>query len=681
MIYDEEDLLSKVNAKVTKAVSWTGSLIKDERRRVLDYYEGRLPSQRSKGNSSYVSNDVYDAVETMKAQLLDTFGGVRNVVRFKPKTPQDAEMARGITKYMDHAFYEVNDGYNIVADVSEDGLMNRNAVVRIYWEDESTSTTVEFSKKPMDEVHAIAALDDVEDLEAELDEENFDPMTGPTYSGSYIKKKSCGHLCIEILAPEEFYIESRVKRREDGLRGFRTKKTRADLIAEGYDEAKVEKSFGAERDNLTMDAEAIARYEDTSDVLSKGDDPIQPELDEVWLYTTYTKLALKRKGRKNTPTALYRIIHTENVMFEVDEVEEDEFEVFVPLRRSHNYYGNNFAKRVVSTQNARTALTRGILDHTAQTTNPRWQVLKGSLTNPREMLEERLGGLVNVTRQDGVKPFEYPNLNPFVFETLKLLMQSKEEDTGLTSLAQGLNKDAISNQNSQGLVQDLVTLSQVRQRVVARNLAQFLMRVYFKAFKLVLSNETPERFQEIALVPMPPDDGSWEFHRDVTTTVNVGYGDQERSAAKLVMTYEKLAADPSIATLFPIEKRHKLITDAMTANDVFNYADYLLQPEQAPPPQPDPMEAAKAEALKAQAAASGKSADAALIKAQTASQVAQLTAQLNEMKMELQSIKDAREADRKDLEVANAIDVAQREITLAEKVPDENQRGIFSPNS
>ena len=131
---------------------------------------------------------------------------------------------------------------------------------------------------------------------------------------------------------------------------------------------------------------------------------------------------------------------------------------FCPLPIPYMFYGNNFAARVIPTQNARTVLTRGILDHTAITTNPRWGVVKGGLLNPKEMIENRLGGLVNMTRPDAVKALEQANLNPFVFQTLEMLKSNKEESTGISALSQGLNKDAISTQNSAALVDNLVDL-------------------------------------------------------------------------------------------------------------------------------------------------------------------------------------------------------------------------------
>jgi hypothetical protein len=57
----------------------------------MSYYNGELPLRQSPGSSSYISTEVYDAVESMKSQLLETFAAGREIVKFDPDKPEDAE--------------------------------------------------------------------------------------------------------------------------------------------------------------------------------------------------------------------------------------------------------------------------------------------------------------------------------------------------------------------------------------------------------------------------------------------------------------------------------------------------------------------------------------------------------------------------------------------------------------
>jgi hypothetical protein len=165
--------------------------------------------------------------------------------------------------------------------------------------------------------------------------------------------------------------------RQDGARGRKVLKTKAELDLLKDTTRRPSWSFQW-RASFRCLRRSQSREKETS-TAGINDTPVQPELQQVLLYTTFIPLALKGDGT----SALYRLIHAGGKLFEIDEVDEDNFIEFKPLRRPHSQFGNNFAKRIVSTQNARTVLTRGILDHTATTTNPRWQVLNNTLDEPQ----------------------------------------------------------------------------------------------------------------------------------------------------------------------------------------------------------------------------------------------------------------------------------------------------------
>ena len=159
---------------------------------------------------------------------------------------------------------------------------------------------------------------------------------------------------------------------------------------------------------------------------------------------------------------------------------------FCPLPVPHSFYGSNFGKRVIDIQNARSILTRSILDHAIISNNPRYIVTKGGLVNPRELMTNKIGGLVNVTRPDAIQPLPQASLNPFVFQTLNVLQDNLENTTGVSSLSQGLNKDAVSKQNSAAMVEQLANLSMQRQKIIARNFAnQFVRPLFEKIYRLI----------------------------------------------------------------------------------------------------------------------------------------------------------------------------------------------------
>ena len=67
-------------------------------------------------------------------------------------------------------------------------------------------------------------------------------------------------------------------------------------------------------------------------------------------------------------------------------------------------------------------------------------------------------------------PMPQAPLNPFVFQTIKMLDEDKEDNTGVSRMSQGTNKDAVSKQNSAAMIEQLATMSQQRQKIIARTL-------------------------------------------------------------------------------------------------------------------------------------------------------------------------------------------------------------------
>lgn len=670
----ESDVLTKVNAKVRECVGWYDSKLSKERERVLKNYNGTLPRRQREGSSSFVSTDVYDSVESMKAQLLETFSGNSDdMVSFDPSGPNDVDASRVATAYCDYVIWRENPGFQICNDVIHDGLTARVGVVKVYWDKQHKDTDHTFEGLPYEHVQGLASQPDIPELKAEADD-----ATG-LFKGTMARRANTSQVRIDPMPPEEFLISPRARSIQlADVSAHRTRKTKAELLDRGYDKKKVETINGDDEKGLELAPEALARNAVVESAQAL-DDPIQDELQKVMIYEAYVRMDLRDgKGAR-----LYRMVYSGSVMFEEpEEVDRAPFIEFVPLPIPYLFYGNNFAQRVIPYQNARTVLTRSILDHATITTNPRWTVLKGGLLNPKELLDNRLGGIVNISRPDAVGALEQQNLNPFVFQTLEMLKGNKEESTGISALSQGLNKDAISTQNSSALVDNLVSLSQQRQKIIARNFAyRFLIPLYLEVYRLVLENQDKEQAKiiEVAGQFIPVTTEAWKERTTCRASLHLGYGEKDREVAKYDMLYKSLSADPAIAPMFKPKNRYKLITDGMKKAGFQNFTDYIDTPEQSPPPPPDPLKVQEVQAKVTSANAAMTQAQSAQTKNTRLADVAAIKVQLAEINSHFEHILKTQESTRMDAETTNRIDVSQREIALAEAEPAQDSI-VVSPH-
>lgn len=577
----DKEIVALIDNQVGLSVGFADSELSTERAKVMEYYNGTKPAPHHDGNSKYVSLDVYNAVQSMQAALLETFSAGNKTVRFAPQNEDDVPKAKICTEYTDYVVHRQNDIYKVMSQAIHDGLIARAGIAKVFWDSMTESEFEEFESITSDELDLLLAQDNVELVDSTTDELGL-------VSGSIEIIHDTSKVCIENVAPEEFLIEAQAKSLEDvNFVAHRTSKTITDLRNEGYDEELISQ-IGEHNDvDISTDTEITTRFEATGNYKGSKDTNYQDQIRSVLVTEAYIELDVEGSG----VAELCRVIKAGNVLLEKEKVSRLPFLAFVPLPVPHAFYGVNYAERVIPTQNARTVLTRSILDHAVLTNNPRYMVQKGGLTNARELLDNRVGGIVNVSRPDAISPMPQAPLNPFIFQTINLLDEDRENNTGVSALSQGLNKDAVSKQNSAALVEQLATMSQQRQKVIARNFAsQFVKPLYQMVYQLVAENETQEKIVELAGNYVPINPQSWREKRDVVIELNLGYGEQEREAAKYLAMHQQFSNDPNLSKMYTPQNQYALASKILDLSGIKEVSAYLTDPQNIPPSPPNPAE-------------------------------------------------------------------------------------------
>jgi len=672
----DSEILSMLSDGIAAGVKFTDTKLSKERQKVMDYYNGVLPAPVHGGNSKYVSTDVFDAVESMKATLVETFSAHSDIVAFTADGPEDVEEAEVATRYTKHVIYELNAGTALFTSVIHDGLTSRNAIVKVYWDERIEPLEETFEDLDDNALMVLLSEDGVEPGKLEFDEETS------LYSGTVARKENRSQVRIEVLPSEEFIVNPNIKSLDDAPQiSHRMERSKSDLLKEGYPADKVEQLSRSDSP-LDMDPERVTRFSTISDGIGRSQDYAQEASKLFIVYETYAELDLDGSG----VARMWRIVHSGEVILEKEQVDRHPFRSFAPLPIPHSFFGGNFATKAIPIQNAKTVLTRSILDHAVVANNPRYGVVKGALTNPRELIDNRIGGLVNVSRPDGIFPLPQAPLNPFVFQTIEMLDSDKEDATGVSRLSQGLNKDAISSQNSEGMVEKLIGASMQRQKTIARAFAYFLAELYIEVYRLVVENEDQERIVEVAGAYKPVDPKAWARQRNVSIDFRLGYGERDQLAREFLEMGQLLANDPGVQHLYGPEERRNVYRRAFEAKGHKNILEFLKDPASTEPPQPDPKLMAEVKQIEANIAQGERKLALAEQEAQATIGIEQLKADMDQRFKAMEFMLKNRDADRKDAETQNRIEVSQVEMDLAvaaqAEAPEANQKAsaIISPN-
>lgn len=676
-----EEIESVLTRLVGNSTRYHESKLSKERANVLEYYNGTLPKPANAGNSKYISLDVFDAVESMKAELLETFAAGNKIVSFDPvatsdveKLKQNIELARIQTAYCDHVVFTQNDGYKILSDVITDGLMARAGVAKVYWEKKTEEVEEEFDGLTEDELEALSANPKYTLKDVTQDEFGMS-------SGTVVSAVDRSQVRIDPLPPEEFLINDRATSIQSAdFCAHRTKKTMSELLKGGFDKKVVkELTYENGEEDLDTASESQARLGTISQGHLEGDSSTgQAQTKRVLVYECYLELDLEGSGE----TKLYKCtVASGKLLEEPEEVSHRPFCCFVPQPITHSFYGSNYAAKVIPTQNARTVLTRSILDHTLTTNNPRYMVVKGALTNPREMIENRLGGLVNVTRPDGIQPLPQASLNPFVFQTIQLLEEDKEQTTGVSKLSQGMNKDAVSKQNSAGMVENLVSMSQKRQKIIARNFAnQFVKQLYVMVYRLVNQHEQERKVVNLAGAFVRVEPSEWDTRSDATVELKLGYGEQEREAQKYMGIHQMLSSDPSMAPMYQLPNRFAMVKKILDKGGFLDTGEFLTHPSQIPPPQPDPIKMQELKNQELSLQIQMKQVEVGQQKVDAQKMMDQMTIELGQMKQAQADFLAKQTLALKSFEVHSQVEMAKEELEVAKAAPDASTKAIISPS-
>jgi len=634
----DEELASLVRTRISTSISAGTSNLERERLRAIRFYAGVEPRRLHDGSSGFVSRDVYDAVEARKAALLETFTGDVKPLRFSPQGPQDIQEAQIATDYVDYVVFRENNGYQIIHDAIHDGLLARTGIVQAWWEHEVQH--IEETIPDLDPASAQVYLDahqqDLVDADMTVDEQGLITL-------DITRQMDLSGVRIESVPPEEFGVSDRAVNLSDSDIVWRKQiKSIAELQQQGIPSDRLDLVKNWTGDDLSLDPERIQRFQP----IEAGIPP--DDFGDQWrnkceVYDAYVKVATE-DGRTET----WHVVYAAGNVLKRERVVRHPFYAYTPLRIPHRFYGDDFAGTVIPVQVSNTVLTRAVLDSALITTNPRYQVVRGGVPNIRELVESRLGGVINVSTPESIVPLPVPQVSPLVMGVMERMDAAKQLVTGTTDLSQGISKDVISSQNSADLVSQMASMGMTRAKIMARNFSEFLSDLFLGVYQLVIENEDRQKVIEVAGSWVNVDPSEWRSRRHVTTTFAIGYGEAEKEAALFQQWDEYAASQPGLQQIYGTQQRYNTLTRAMQRRGVFDVSNYIQNPATLPPPQPSPQEVMEANLQNREMAVKEQLANVAAMKAQTA---AQNDAQVTAGKMQTADVSALLKAQQHQLQV------------------------------
>lgn len=541
---DPEDRLQMlVQRAAEEALLWREEDLDFEQAKATDYYMGRPFGNEAEGRSRVVSTDVRDTIQAILPSLMRIFFGPEKTVEYEPVGPDDQAGAEQATDMAQYVIRNDNNGFLQIHAALKDAMIRKLGVIKVWWDD---SERTEGTRHTGLSEQSLIMLEDDEEVEVEIDERYPVAIPGsPTgfemfYDVNVTRTHTDGRVKFAAIPPEEFIFSPEARDRESAeMMGHVRSVPASELIAMGIDPDLVEEHKGrVARPAAGDDLQAERRFD--QDQRQELHDERDEARDECWFGEIYIYADMSEDGLGTADLIEVRVIGDSYEVVDWNYCDERPFALFCPDPEPHTLLGLSIADYVMDIQLINSNIWRGMLDSLTLTLNPRTEVVETEVNMP-DLMNHEIGGILRVNKPGMVREVTHSFVGKEALPVLQYMGEIKENRTGISKAAMGLDADALQSSTKAAVA---ATLSSAQQHI------EMLSRIFAETgfsqlYKLILKNmiqhQDKPRMVRLRNEWVDVDPASWNANMDVTVNLALGAGSSEEKLQILSMISAKQA--------------------------------------------------------------------------------------------------------------------------------------------
>jgi len=549
---DESELQGIVSAELEDAVSYIDSDVSPIRAKGTEYYRGDPFGNEEDGRSQVVAMEVRDTVSAMLPSLMKVFFSSENVVEYVPRGPEDVAGAQQATDYANYIYSADNNGFLTTYALFKDSLVRKCGIAKYWWEENEEvkieeysgldDQTIQILMQEDAEVKIVVSYPDTSIPMEMMPPPQPDPMTGlpmpmqqPMLHDVQIKRNTKdGRIRIMAVPPEELLLDRRARSFDDaGIIAHRQMATVDDLIGMGYDQEEIEENISST--DLDSNDEYLAR-QPLSTTFGAADsmNPMQRRVlyIEAYMRVDYDgdgipelrKICCMGSGYtmvRNLPASYIPFVD-----FPCDpEPHTSPLEAMSIFDITHDI------------QEIKSEIMRNTLDSLAQSIHPRTAIVEGQV-NIDDVLNNETGAIIRMRAPGMVQAFSSPFVGQAAFPMLDYMDQMREDRTGMSKAAMGLDPDALQS-TTKAAVAATVSASSQRLELQARILAEGMKKLFKGILYLMTTHQDKPRMVRLRNEWVQIDPRAWDASMDVNVNIGLGNGDNNEKLAALNLIMQK----------------------------------------------------------------------------------------------------------------------------------------------
>ena len=568
----EEELVSRIKNEITDALGYGDELSK-QREIAMEYYYSLPFGNEVEGRSQYVDSTVQDTIEWIKPSLMRVFASGDDMVKFTPHGPEDVAASAQATDYVNYVFQKDNPGWEILYSWFTDALLQKNGIVKVWWEEYGAADREEYHNLEEMELQSLIENPNVEVVEHTQHGEGLHDLV-------ILRTDYGGKVKIENVPPDEFLISREAKDIQDArFVCHRVIKTLSELREMYPDEDLDENNLGSgEEDADMLSGERQARFDfDNTAYFGVGNSEPEDALKTYWLHESFVRTDYDGDGIAE----LRKVCTVGDYVLANEEIDNVPFVSITPIKIPHKFFGLSVADLVTDLQLYKSVLMRNLMDNMYNQNFGRYAVLEGQ-ANLDDLLTQRPGGVVRVKSPNAVMPLTTPPLEPYSFQMLEYLDGIRESRAGVSKMAQGLDENALTSHTTATAVNVVMNNAQSRVELIARQFAETGVKDLMKRiYELLLKYQDKGRVVMLRneWVSVRPD--MWNDQMDCTVSVALGNGSKDQQMAHLsqIMSFASQAMQGGLSIVTE-QNIYNLGAALIKAMGYQNVEDFLTPPQE-----------------------------------------------------------------------------------------------------
>ena len=608
--YDQNQMLSVCRKEIDSALGWTGTRLTKARQRNLDEWFGNRRGDEVDGRSQASSRIVFEQVEQILPGLLEVFVSSNEVCTFVPQGPEDEASAKSATQACNHVFRK-NHGLEVLMTMFRDALIQRNGIVKVYWDEGQEGYFETYEGKRLDEVALLARDKHFEFREStpvimdedgelvELDENEVDlsqiDLNSVLFTIKGVRRPDDGRVRVENVAPEDFLINRDAKGIEDPSARFlaqRIRTTVSQLIASGID-PEIANDIPTTQPSSTTDTSFLKRSSQQDAVDTGFADRTDSERS-VLVTECYVLIDSDDDGISEWWRVMVAGEYAQKFI-SADPVDGHPYASVTPIPVPHRFYGLGLADAVTDIENIQTTLWRQYLDSLYLSTDPRMVVLSQGvgdtampMVNLNQLIDATPGSYVEEYAPGALRSLETKTSAGDILPALSLHKEMLQSRTGITPEGQGIDPNSINKTAYGVMVQQ--SASAQRATLIARVFADTGVKRIFKLIykELLQHGSEMQLYSGGEWVPINP--GDWATNLDAQIAVGLGHGTRMEKVSNL-QTLAAVQKELLEGGMVNMVTQSNLFATASALVEALGFKEptqFITDPATNPPPEPEP---------------------------------------------------------------------------------------------